>query len=116
MPRSTNNPATRKRRNKVFKAAKGYRGSRGNLIRVATETTEKGWDRAFKDRRRKKREFRSLWIVRINAAARQHGLTYSGFMAGLKAKGIELDRRQLADLAIQDPAGFQELTQLVAAA
>ncbi|MBU0692143.1 50S ribosomal protein L20 [bacterium] len=116
MPRSTNNPATRKRRNKVFKAAKGYRGSRGNLIRVATETVEKGWNRAFIDRRRKKREYRSLWIVRINAAVRQHGMTYSGFMSGLKAKGIELDRRQLADLAVHDPAGFAELTQLVAAA
>ena len=116
MPRATNNPASRRRRNKIFKAAKGYRGSRGTLLRSATETVEKGWANAFKDRKRKKREFRSLWIVRINAAARRHGINYARFMAGLKAKGIELDRRQLADLAVNDPAGFEELTKLVHAA
>jgi large subunit ribosomal protein L20 len=116
MPRATNNPATRKRKNKIFKAAKGYIGRRGLLIRAATETVEKGWNNAFRDRHRKKREFRKLWIIRINAAARAHGLSYSTFMAGLRTSGIELDRRQLAELAVNDPAGFEALTRQVATA
>ena len=115
MPRATNNPATRHRRNKIFKAAKGYIGRRGTLIRSATQTVEKGWARAFKDRHRKKRDFRSLWIVRINAAARDNGLSYSRFMAGLKAQGIALDRKQLADLAVHDAAAFTALVQQVSA-
>jgi large subunit ribosomal protein L20 len=116
MPRATNNPATRKRKNKIFKAAKGYIGRRGLLIRAATETVEKGWNNAFRDRHRKKREYRKLWIVRINAAARMYGLSYSKFIAALKANGIELDRRQLAELAVNDPAGFEQLARQVAAA
>lgn len=116
MPRATNNPATRKRKNKIFKAARGYIGRRGTLIRSATETVEKGLSNAFRDRRRKKREFRRLWIIRINAAARQHGLSYSRFMSGLKAKGIVLDRRQLADLAVRDPSGFEALANEIRAA
>jgi large subunit ribosomal protein L20 len=116
MPRSTNNPATRKRKNKIFKAAKGYIGRRGLLIRAATETVEKGWNNAFRDRRRKKREFRKLWIIRINAAVRAYGLSYSRFIAGLKTQGIELDRKQLAELAVNDPAGFEQLARQVAAA
>jgi large subunit ribosomal protein L20 len=115
MPRSTNGPADRRRRNKVFKAAKGYRGRRGTLIKAATETVEKGWARAFKDRHRKKRDYRSLWIVRINAAVRVFGLSYSRFMAGLKAQGIELDRKQLAEMAVNDPAGFEVLARKIAA-
>jgi large subunit ribosomal protein L20 len=114
MPRATNNPATRHRRNKIFKAAKGYIGRRRLLITQATQTVEKGWARAFKDRHRKKRDYRSLWIVRINAAARQNGLTYSRFMAGLRAQGIVLDRKQLAELAVHDPAAFAALAQQVA--
>jgi large subunit ribosomal protein L20 len=115
MPRATNGPADRHRRNKIFKAAKGYIGRRGTLIKAATETVEKAWTKAYKDRRRKKRDYRRLWITRINAAAREHGMSYSRFMAGLKAKGIELDRKQLADLAVRDPAGFAALTRQVAA-
>jgi large subunit ribosomal protein L20 len=115
MPRATNGPADRHRRNKIFKAAKGYIGRRGTLIKAATETVEKGLARSFKDRHRKKREYRRLWIVRINAAVRDYGLSYSRFMAGLKAKGIELDRKQLADLAVHDPKGFEALTKQIAA-
>jgi len=115
MPRATNGPADRRRRNKVFKAAKGYIGRRGTLIKAATETVEKGWAKSFKDRHRKKRDFRRLWITRINAAARLYGFSYSRFMAGIKAKGIELDRKQLAELAVRDPAGFEALTRQIAA-
>lgn len=116
MPRATNNPATRRRKNKVFKAAKGYIGRRGTLIRAATETVEKGWARSFGDRRKKKGLYRSIWVVRINAAAREHGLSYSRFMSGLKQQGIALDRRQLAELAVNDPQGFEQLTSMVKAA
>ncbi len=116
MPRATNNPATRRRKNKVFKAAKGYIGRRGTLIRAATETVEKAWARSFGDRRKKKGLYRGIWVVRINAAAREHGLSYSRFMHGLKEQGIALDRRQLAELAVNDPQGFQQLTQMVKAA
>ena len=115
MPRATNNPATRRRKNKVFKAAKGYIGRRGTLIRAASETVEKAWARSFKDRKRKKRNYRSLWIIRINAAARENGVSYSRFMAGLKAQGIALDRKQLADLAVHDPAAFTALARQLAA-
>lgn len=115
MPRATNAPADRRRKNKIFKAAKGYIGRRGTLIKAATETVEKGWARAFGDRKRKKRDYRSLWIIRINAAARDNGLTYSRFMAGLKAQEITLDRKQLADLAVHDPAAFTALVKQVSA-
>jgi large subunit ribosomal protein L20 len=115
MPRATNGPADRHRRNKIFKAAKGYIGRRGTLIKATTETVEKGWARSFKDRHRKKRDYRRLWIVRINAAVRAYGLSYSRFMAGLKSKGIELDRKQLADLAVNDPGAFETLTRQIAA-
>jgi large subunit ribosomal protein L20 len=115
MPRATNAPADRRRKNKIFKAAKGYIGRRGTLIRAATETVEKAWTKAYKDRKRKKRDYRSLWIVRINAAARENGMSYSRFMAGLKARGIVLDRKQLADLAVHDPAAFTALAQQVTA-
>ena len=116
MPRATNNPATRRRKNKVFRAAKGYIGRRGTLIRAATETVEKAWPRSFGDRRKKKRLYRNLWVVRINAAAREHGLSYSRFISGLKQQGIALDRRQLAELAVSDPQGFKHLTEMVKAA
>lgn len=115
MPRSTNAPADRRRKNKIFKAAKGYIGRRGTLIKAATETVEKGWARAFKDRKRKKREYRRLWIVRINAAVKEHGLSYSRFIAGLKVHGIALDRKQLAEMAVSDPQAFAELARKVAA-
>lgn len=115
MPRATNGPADRRRRNKIFKAAKGYIGRRGTLIKAATETVEKAFTKAYKDRRRKKRDYRRLWITRINAAARLHGLSYSRFMAGLKAQGIALDRKQLAELAVNDPQGFETLARRAAA-
>ena len=114
MPRARNSPATRRRRNKILKAAKGYHGGRRNLIRTARETVEKAWTYAYRDRRRKKREFRRLWIVRINAAARTHGLSYSVFMNRLNKMEVELDRRQLADLAVRDPEAFGELAQRAA--
>lgn len=116
MPRALNTPATRRRRNKIFKAAKGYQGGRRNLIRTARESVERAWTNAYRDRRRKKREFRRLWIVRINAAARANGLSYSVFMNRLKKQAVELDRRQLADLAVRDPKAFSELAQRAAQA
>ncbi|MBI5059023.1 50S ribosomal protein L20 [candidate division KSB1 bacterium] len=115
MPRATNAPADRHRKNKIFKAAKGYIGRRGTLIKATTETLEKGLARAFKDRKRKKREYRRLWIVRINAAVREHGLSYSRFIAGLNAQGIVLDRKQLAEMAVNDPSAFAALARQIAA-
>ena len=96
----------RKRRNRMLKHSKGYRGGRNNLKRTAMEAVEKGWNHAYAHRRARKRDFRRLWIARINAAARLHGLTYSRFIHGLKTAGIELDRKVLADMAINDEAGF----------
>jgi large subunit ribosomal protein L20 len=111
MPRATEAPARNKRKKKVFKAAKGYFGGRKNLYRTAKDAVEKGWEHAYRDRKVKKRTFRALWIVRINAAARENDLTYSRFMNGLKQSGIELDRKVLADLAIRDPAAFTNLAE-----
>ncbi|MFO8175547.1 MAG: 50S ribosomal protein L20 [Longimicrobiales bacterium] len=103
MPRATRAAARKKHKKKIFKAAKGYFGGRKNLYRTAKDAVEKGWEHAYRDRKKKKRNFRSLWITRINAAARQHELSYSRFMNGLKISGIELDRKALADLAVRDP-------------
>ena len=111
MPRATEAPARNKRKKKIFKAAKGYLGGRKNLYRTAKDAVEKGWEHAYRDRKVKKRTFRALWIVRINAAARENDLTYSRFMNGLKQSGIELDRKVLADMAIRDPAGFTNLAE-----
>jgi large subunit ribosomal protein L20 len=109
MPRSTASGARNKRKKKVFKAAKGYFGGRKNLYRVAKDAVEKGWEHAYRDRKKKKRNFRRLWISRINAAAREHDLSYSRFMNGLNRSGIELDRKALADLAVRDPQAFAAL-------
>ena len=109
MARSSNNPQRTKRRKKILKEAKGYRGGRRRLYIPAKEAVEKGLQHAYRDRRRKKREFRKLWITRINAAARENGLSYSRFMHGLKQAEVEIDRKMLADLAINDPDGFSEL-------
>lgn len=103
----------RKRRKRILKHSKGYRGGRNNLRRTAMEAVEKGWNHAYAHRRSRKRDFRRLWIMRINAAARLHGLTYSRFMHGLKTAGIELDRKVLADIAVNDAAGFGQLVALV---
>lgn len=113
MPRAKGGPKTRQRRKKVMKAAKGYWGGRHRLFRTATEAVDKALGYAYRDRRQKKRSFRSLWIVRINAAIRVHGLSYSKFISGLKTAGINLDRKVLADIAVNDPAGFARIAQTV---
>jgi large subunit ribosomal protein L20 len=100
---------------KVLKAAKGYYGRRKNTIRVAKQAVEKAMQYAYRDRKRKKRTFRALWIQRINAAVRDHGLTYGRFIDGLGKAGIEVDRKVLADLAVKDAAGFKALCEQAAA-
>jgi len=99
------------RHRKIIKMAKGYRGRGNNCFRVAVQRVEKALQYAYRDRRTKKRDFRRLWIQRINAAARLNGLTYSRFMNGLKKAGIELDRKVLADIAVRDEKGFEALTK-----
>ncbi len=113
MPRAKGGPKTRQRRKKVMKAAKGYWGGKHRLFRTATEAVDKALGYAYRDRRQKKRSFRGLWIVRINAAIRLHGLSYSKFISGLKTAGINLDRKVLADIAVNDPAGFARIARTV---
>ena len=113
MPRSVNAVASRARRKKVLKLAKGNFGSRGNVWTVAKNTVEKGLTYAYRDRKNKKRQFRSLWIQRINAAARSHGMTYSEFMGKVNAKGFQLNRKVLADLAMNNPAAFEKIVKTV---
>ena len=110
--RVTNSPASRKRRIRVIKAAKGFRLRRSKLYRYASDALDHGMVYAYRDRKTKKRNFRALWQVRINAAARAAGITYSRFMEGLKAAKCSLDRKILADLAAQDNGAFQELVAL----
>jgi large subunit ribosomal protein L20 len=105
----------RRRRNKVLALAKGYRGGRSKLYRTAADAVDKALMYAYRDRRARKRDFRKLWIVRINAGARMNGLSYSRFMNGLKLAGCELDRKVLADLAVSDPAGFSQVASQAAA-
>lgn len=100
----------RKRHNKYIKQAKGFKGRRNNCFKFVKDSVERAMQFAYRDRRNKKRDFRKLWIIRINAAARISGLSYSKFMAGLKAAEIDLDRKQLADLAVNQPETFAELT------
>ncbi len=102
----------RRRRKKVLKLAKGFRGGRSKLFRTASDAVDKALMYAYRDRKVRKRDFRRLWITRINAAARMNNLSYSRFMHGLKQANIELDRKVLADLAISDPAGFAQVAQL----
>lgn len=97
------------RHRKVVKAAKGYYGRRNNTFRAANQAVEKGWQYAYRDRKTRKRMFRRLWITRINAAAREHGITYARFMNGLLKAGIEVDRKVLADLAVYEPSAFKSL-------
>jgi len=113
MPRSVNAVASRKRRKKILKAAKGYWGARSNVYTVAKNAVEKAWCYAYRDRRNKKRAFRRLWITRINAAARQEGLSYSKFMFLLKQKDVELNRKVLADLAMNNPESFKSIVNSV---
>jgi large subunit ribosomal protein L20 len=112
MPRVKRGFKARQRRNKVLKLAKGYRGARSKLFRSATEAVDRALNYAFRDRRVKKRDFRALWITRINAASRMNGLSYSRLVHGLKMAKVEIDRKVLADLAVSDPAGFAELATL----
>ncbi len=113
MPRAKGGFKTRKRRKKVLEKAKGFYGAKSRLFRVATEAVDKAMQYAYRDRRVKKREFRSLWIVRINAALRALGLTYSQFMAKLKKADIALNRKTLADMAYNDPVAFNQLVEKV---
>ena len=115
MPRVKRGFKARQRRNKVLKLAKGYRGARSKLFRSATEAVDRALNYAFRDRRVKKRDFRALWIVRINAAARLNGITYSKLIHGLKQAKVEIDRKVLADLAVSDPAGFAKVAGLASA-
>ncbi|HET9502463.1 MULTISPECIES: 50S ribosomal protein L20 [Hymenobacter] len=113
MPRSVNHVASRHRRKKVMRLAKGYYGRRKNVWTVAKNAVEKGLLYAYRDRKVKKREFRALWIQRINAGAREHGLSYSQLMGGLKKAGIDLNRKVLADLALNHPAAFAGIVEKV---
>lgn len=113
MPRSRNAVASRTRRKKVLKMAKGYFGARKNVYTVAKNAVEKGLTYAYIGRKLKKRQFRSLWIMRINAAARQHGMSYSVFMGKLSKSGIELNRKVLADLAMNHPEAFKAVIDKV---
>jgi large subunit ribosomal protein L20 len=112
MSRAGRSSDSRQRRKKVLAAAKGYFGGRRKLYTVAKHAVDKGLQYAFRDRRARKRDFRRLWIIRINAAARLHGLSYSRFMNGLKRAEVELDRSVLATLAVEDPAAFADLATL----
>jgi len=112
MPRVKRGTKRRAKRKKLLKLASGYRLTKGKLYRAAREAVQKGLGYAYRDRRNKKRDFRGLWIIRINAAARQNDLSYSRFMSGLKKAGVSLNRKMLADLAVHDAAAFQHLAQI----
>ena len=116
MPRVTRGFKARRRRNRVLKLAKGYRGGRHKLFRTATEAVDRALAYAYRDRRTKKRDFRRLWITRINAGAQANNISYSKLMGGLKKAGIELDRKVLANLAILDPNAFTKLVKIAAEA
>jgi len=111
MPRSVNHVASRAKRKRILKLTRGYFGARKNVWTVAKNTWEKGLTYAFRDRRNKKRNFRALWIQRINAGARMEGLTYSRLMGGLKEAGIEINRKVLADLAMNNPEAFKAIVE-----
>lgn len=113
MPRSVNHVASRKRRKKMLKYAKGYFGRRKNVWTVAKNAIERGWQYAYRDRRTKKRNFRALWIQRINAGARQNGMSYSAFIGKLKEHNVELNRKVLADMALNHPDVFAQIVNKV---
>ena len=113
MPRSVNSVASRARRKKILKQAKGYFGRRKNVYTVAKNAVEKAMSYSYRDRKNKKRTFRALWIQRINAGARLHGMSYSQFMGAVKANGIELNRKVLADLAMNHPDAFEAIIKKV---
>jgi large subunit ribosomal protein L20 len=116
MARVTNSPASRKRRKKVLKYAKGYFGNKSKLYRYAKEAVQHAWQYAYIDRKKKKANMRALWIVRLNAACREAGISYSRFIEGLKAANIQLDRRQLSEIAIADATAFASLIKQAQAA
>ncbi len=111
MPRSVNNVASRARRKRILKLSKGFFGRKKNVWTVAKNAVEKGLVYAYRDRKQKKREFRAIWIARINAGARLHGMSYSQFMGNLKKAGIDLNRKVLADLAMNHPAAFEAVVK-----
>jgi len=113
MPRSVNSVASRKRRKKILKAAKGYFGRRKNVYTVAKNAVEKAMSYAYRDRKNNKRNFRSLWVMRINAGARLHGMSYSQFMGKIKANNIDLNRKVLADLAMNNTEAFKAIVEKV---
>jgi large subunit ribosomal protein L20 len=115
MTRVKRGNVARKRRNKVLKLAKGFRGSHSRLFRTANQQVMKALRNAYRDRRKRKRDFRRLWIARINAAARQHGMSYSQLIGNLKKSDVMLNRKMLAQLAVLDPAGFTKVLELAAA-
>ena len=112
MPRVKRGSAAHRRHKRILRQAKGYYGTRHRLIKTAREAVEKGWKYGYRDRKVRKREFRSLWIQRINAAAREHDMSYSRLMHGLTQAGVEVDRKNLADPAVNDPAAFGQLVEL----
>jgi large subunit ribosomal protein L20 len=116
MPRVKRAVHSHKKRRKVLKLAKGFRGGHGRLLRSAKEAVARALRYAYRDRRAKKREFRALWITRVNAAARENGMSYSQFLFGLKKAGVEVDRKILADLAVNDAGGFKVLAEKARAA
>ena len=113
MPRVKRGAKARRRRKKILKAAKGYRGGLSKQFRTASVSVDRAGMYAYRDRRNRKRDFRRLWIIRINAAARENGLSYSKLMGGLKKAGIDLDRKMLADMAVHDPTAFSQLAGMV---
>lgn len=112
MPRATNIPQSRRRRKKILKAAKGFRGGNRRLVKTASVAVMRSRQYAYRDRKRRKGDFRRLWITRINAAARENGLSYSTLMGGLHKAGIEIDRKILAEMAVSDPAGFAQVARV----
>ena len=116
MTRAKSGKISRNRHKKIIKMAKGYRGRANNCFRIAIERVEKALQYAYRDRRNRKRDFRGLWIQRINAAARQHGMVYSTFIGGLKRLGIEVDRKMLAELAVNNPDNFAHIIDQIKAA
>ncbi|BAY87341.1 ribosomal protein L20 [Calothrix parasitica NIES-267] len=112
MPRVKRGNVARKRRKKILKLAKGYRGSHSTLFRTANQQVMKALRYAYRDRKKRKRDFRRLWIARINAACRQHGMSYSKFMGNLKKSNIEINRKMLAQMAVLDPDGFTKVAEM----
>ena len=113
MPRANSTVPRHRRHRKIVKQAKGYYGTRKTNFKTAKDAVQKAWQYAYRDRRTNKRNFRRLWIIRINAAVRQHGLSYSKFIAGMKENNIELNRKSLAHMAVHDPDGFSEIVNSV---